>query len=239
MPPKLFFIKLFKHIPYAEHIHNAERAVVQTVAGTHVSGLLIPEMSAVVGTDVAVIATVVVSLEDLKNTCVTVAISVARLGEVAIGEVLYVSDMSESDSVAVLSYIGNEQYGINIKYIDNIVRMQKITRVPMAQEYFKGVINLRGEIIPVMSIRRKLELDDDVITNKTRIIIAKVDNASIGFVVDEVKEVVTLDANSIERVATAEAASEITHCITSIGKKNGELISLLDLNLVAGEKEVS
>ncbi|MBE5963708.1 MAG: purine-binding chemotaxis protein CheW [Lachnospiraceae bacterium] len=148
-------------------------------------------------------------------------------------------DKESIDLQYIVIGIGNEQYGINIKYIDNIVRMQKITRVPMAQEYFKGVINLRGEIIPVMSIRRKLELDDDVITNKTRIIIAKVDNASIGFVVDEVKEVVTLDANSIERVATAEAASEITHCITSIGKKNGELISLLDLNLVAGEKEVS
>ncbi len=147
-------------------------------------------------------------------------------------------DKDSIDLQYIVIGIGNEQYGINIKYIDNIVRMQKVTRVPMAQEYFKGVINLRGEIIPVMSIRRKLELSDDVITNKTRIIIAKVDNASIGFVVDEVKEVATLDANSIERVSTAEAASEITQCITSIGKKNGELISLLDLTLVAGEKEV-
>ena len=51
--------------------------------------------------------------------------------------------------------LGNEQYGIDIGYIDNIVRMQMITRVPKAQPYFKGVINLRGEIIPVMSIRVK------------------------------------------------------------------------------------
>ena len=49
--------------------------------------------------------------------------------------------------------IGNEQYGINIKYIDNIVRKQDITRVPKTQHYYKGVINLRGEIIPVMSVR--------------------------------------------------------------------------------------
>ena len=50
--------------------------------------------------------------------------------------------------------LGNEQYGININYIDNIVRMQKITRVPKAQPYFRGVINLRGEIVPVMSTKK-------------------------------------------------------------------------------------
>ena len=55
--------------------------------------------------------------------------------------------------------IGNEQYGINIKYIDNIVRKQDITRVPKTQHYYKGVINLRGEIIPVMSVRLKLGLE--------------------------------------------------------------------------------
>ena len=60
--------------------------------------------------------------------------------------------------------IGSEQYGIDISYIDNIVRMQKITRVPKIQTYFKGVINLRGEIVPVMSVRKKMNLDDDVIT---------------------------------------------------------------------------
>ena len=58
--------------------------------------------------------------------------------------------------------IGNEQYGIDISYVDNIVRMQKITRVPKAQAYFKGIINLRGEIVPVMSIRTKMDLEDDV-----------------------------------------------------------------------------
>ena len=79
--------------------------------------------------------------------------------------------------------IGNEQYGINIQYIDNIVRNQRITRVPKAQSYYKGVINIRGEIIPVMSIRLKLGLEDDNYTDKTRIIIIKVDGATIGVIV--------------------------------------------------------
>ena len=57
--------------------------------------------------------------------------------------------------------LGDEQYGIDIKYIENIVRMQHITRVPKVDSYLKGVINLRGEVIPVMSIRIKMGLEPD------------------------------------------------------------------------------
>mgnify|MGYP000895350693 FL=1 len=76
---------------------------------------------------------------------------------------------------------GDEQFGIDIKYVDNIVRMQRITRVPKVQSYIKGVINLRGEIIPVISLRLKMGLDDDEITKATRIIIIKLESGdSIG-----------------------------------------------------------
>ena len=84
--------------------------------------------------------------------------------------------------------IGSERYGIDITYIDNIVRMQKITRVPKAQDYFKGVINLRGEVVPVMSLRRRMDLDDDEFTDASRIIILKLDGGGLmGVIVDEVK----------------------------------------------------
>ena len=89
--------------------------------------------------------------------------------------------------------IGSEQYGIDISYVDNIVRMQKITRVPKVQPYFKGIINLRGEIVPVMSIRTKMDLEPDEFTDVTRIIILKLEEHGVlGILVDEVKEVVTL-----------------------------------------------
>ena len=122
--------------------------------------------------------------------------------------------------------IGNEQYGINIQYIDNIVRNQRITRVPKAQSYYKGVINL--EIIPVMSIRLKLGLEDDNYTDKTRIIIIKVDGATIGVIVDQVKEVVTLESTDIETVARSGSLVGSGY-ISAIGKSNDELISLLDI----------
>ena len=97
--------------------------------------------------------------------------------------------------------LGIEQYGIDIRYVDNIVRMQKITRVPKVQKFFKGVINLRGEIIPVMSIRARFNLEDDVYTDKTRIIIIKPDQQEkIGILVDSVKEVVSLEEDNIEKI---------------------------------------
>ena len=134
----------------------------------------------------------------------------------------------------IVIQIGEEQYGIDIRYIDNIVRMQNITRVPKVQNYLKGVINLRGEVIPVMSIRIKMDLDEDVITRASRIIILKMEQqGNIGIIVDAVKEVVTLDASQIEKVSYDNKAEKRNF----IGKYDGGLISLLDLNMVVVEKE--
>lgn len=131
--------------------------------------------------------------------------------------------------------LGDEQYGIDIKYIDNIVRMQHITRVPKVDEYLKGVINLRGEVIPVMSIRIKMGLEPDVESKATRIIILKLEQqGTIGVIVDEVKEVVTLDNDQIEKIAY-DSKDEKDSFLCGIGKCDGGLISLLDLNSVVLE----
>ena len=140
---------------------------------------------------------------------------------------------TEQETETAVQYIvvriGNEQYGINIKYIDNIVRNQKITRVPKTQTYYKGVINLRGELIPVMSIRLKLGLEDDEFTDKTRIIIVKIEGATIGVIVDQVREVVTLDDDNTEKITRTSRDDAASGYISSIGKSKGELISLLDI----------
>lgn len=130
----------------------------------------------------------------------------------------------------IVVMVGNEQYGIDISYIDNIVRMQKITRVPKVQYYFKGIISLRGEIVPIMSIRKKMDLEDDVFTNASRIIILKLEEmGSIGIIVDEVKEVVNLSDDEIEK------ASNNGKFINGIGKHGDELISLLEINAIVEE----
>lgn len=132
--------------------------------------------------------------------------------------------------------IGNEQYGININNVDNIVRMQKITRVPKAQPFFVGVINLRGEILPVMSLRRKFELEDDVYTDSTRIIIIKIEQGMIGFIVDSVKEVITLEECDIEK-GSVTGADEGNAYVSGVGKLSNGLVSLMNLQAVIVEKE--
>jgi purine-binding chemotaxis protein CheW len=128
--------------------------------------------------------------------------------------------------------IGEEQYGIDIKYIDNIVRMQQITRVPQVPTHFKGVINLRGEVIPVMSIRIKMGLAPDVVSKDTRIIIVKMDqHEGIGIMVDMVKEVVNLSSAEIERVGFDRGDNGNAYA-SGIGKHETGLITLLDLEAV-------
>ncbi len=139
----------------------------------------------------------------------------------------------ESVKIITQQYIvirmGAEQYGIDIDHIDNIVRMQHITRIPKMPNFLKGVINLRGEVVPVMSLRLKMSLAPDEITKATRIIILKVEGTGkVGIIVDQVKEVVTLNTALIEKIYR-ESKEDKSEFLSGIGKHEGELISLLDL----------
>lgn len=138
----------------------------------------------------------------------------------------------------IVVQIGSEKYGIDIGYVDNIIRMQKITRVPKAQSYFKGIINLRGEIVSVMSVRNKMGLEDDVITNASRIIILKLEEKGLlGVIVDSVSEVVTLTGDQIEAVSANTRNSNKDMFINGIGKKGDTLISLFEISAIVDEKE--
>lgn len=129
--------------------------------------------------------------------------------------------------------LGDERYGIDISYIDNIVRMQRMTRVPKVASYIRGVINLRGEVVPVMSARVKMGLEEDVDTNSTRIIILKFEQQGyIGVVVDSVAEVVTLDTETIDKVPYDNKDENF---ILGVGKAEDGLISILDLNALISD----
>ncbi|MCR5402823.1 MAG: chemotaxis protein CheW [Butyrivibrio sp.] len=135
--------------------------------------------------------------------------------------------------------IDDEQYGINIKFIDNIVRMQQITRVPKVDDYLKGVINIRGEIVPVMSVRMKMGLAEDTITGKSRIIILKTGEGDlVGIIVDQVNQVLTLDSNNIEKVRYDDKKGKSESFVNGVGHYEGGLVSILDLDAVVSEKDV-
>ncbi len=139
-------------------------------------------------------------------------------------------EITEESKQYIVAKLGNEQYGIDIAYVDNIVRMQNITRVPKTQPYFMGVINLRGEIIPVMDLRKKLELEEKEISGATRIIIIKPEqSASLGLLVDEVREVVTLSEEDVEKVSY-ENGTENNLYVTGVGKYKDTLISLVNIS---------
>ena len=126
--------------------------------------------------------------------------------------------------------LGDENFGIDINYIDNILRMQQITRVPKVQNYLKGVINLRGEVIPVMSLRLKMGLDDDVIGRDSRIIILKLESeGSLGVLVDEVKEVIKLSEDQIESTTGENVSPEARRFVSAVGQNGDQLISILDI----------
>lgn len=134
----------------------------------------------------------------------------------------------------IVIQLGDEQYGIDIKYISNIIRMSKITRVPKVSDYIVGVINVRGVVIPTISLRLKMGLAGDVITKKTRIIILTLEqHESIGVLVDEVKEVVTLDEDHVERMGYEKDERE--RFLSGVGKTEGRLISLLDITSVLAD----
>ena len=135
----------------------------------------------------------------------------------------------------IVIQLGDEKYGIDIQYVDNIVRMQRITRVPKVAKCFNGVINLRGEVVPVMNVRIKMGLEEAEETKDTRIIILKVDGMEkIGVIVDEVREVVELDDSSVEKVAY-DSKEDKQVFVNAVGKVGDDLISLLDLHTVLAE----
>lgn len=138
----------------------------------------------------------------------------------------------------IVAYLNKEQYGIEIKFIDNIIVMQNITRVPKAQSYFKGVINLRGEIIPVMSLRTKLSMPEDTYTSKSRIIILRPEPqaAPVGIIVDEVREVITLENSQVEKMNYDEKDDKANYSI-GVGKYGIELINILNIPVIILDKD--
>ncbi len=126
--------------------------------------------------------------------------------------------------------LGNEEYGIDIHKITTIIEKDmNIARVPKTPLFLKGVINLRGEIIPIMSLRIRFGQPEDVFTEDTRIVIVKLDEISVGLIVDAVIEVLELDEEATESIANIAGEISLDY-ITGVGKANGRIITLLNLD---------
>lgn len=125
-------------------------------------------------------------------------------------------------------------FGIDIQNVQIIEKMKSIMRVPKVPTCVKGVMNLRGEIIPVINLREQFELEQLDSTDKTRIIIVKLEDAMVGIIVDEVKEVIEIAYDQIEAVQNIQGKMKINH-ILGVGKAEESIVTLLNLSNIIEE----
>ena len=146
-----------------------------------------------------------------------------------------------ADSTATLAgkyltiVLDHETYGIAVLRVREIIRTQKITPVPQLPDYIKGVINLRGRVIPIVDLRLKFGLKADF-TERTCIVVVQVKLANgevvqIGLIVDTVEEVATLGADAIEPIPDF-GVSVSTEFILGMAKVKGQVTTLLDIGRV-------
>jgi purine-binding chemotaxis protein CheW len=127
--------------------------------------------------------------------------------------------------------LAGELYGLEILRVQEIIGVMSITRVPKSPDFIRGVLDLRGKVIPVVDLRMKFGLSRCADTERTCIVIMQVraTNLTVGIVVDEVREVVEIAAGQIEPAPSFGAAAE-TDFITGIGKVSQKVVMLLDLD---------
>ena len=139
-----------------------------------------------------------------------------------------VHQSSESIQVVVFQ-MEEESFAVSISDVWEIVRMQPITPVPGAPDFVEGVVNLRGQIIPVISLSKRLGLDPQPATSSTRIVVAQVGADTIGMIVDAVQKVTHISTEDIEVPDGIALEGENLTYVGGIAKVDGGLITLIDL----------
>lgn len=135
--------------------------------------------------------------------------------------------MSQNQQYVIFKLEG-ESYGIPIEYVKTIEKMTEMTRVPNAPEYVEGVINLRGEVVPIINMRKRFSLPELHQEEETRTIILELEEISVGMIVDSSSEVLSIDDSAIDQTISLDTAVQDEH-IRGIGKIDERMIILLNL----------
>jgi len=151
-----------------------------------------------------------------------------------------IADKKETSSVEgkFLTFVlGEEIYGIEILKAREIIGLMDITTVPQTPDYMKGVINLRGKVIPVIDLRMKFSMQEEAHTQETCVIVVEVNSTSIGIIVDSVSEVSDIGGGEIEN-APKFGQNIDTSFIMGLGKVKDKIIILLDIDAVLSSAEL-
>jgi purine-binding chemotaxis protein CheW len=152
--------------------------------------------------------------------------------------------MADNNTVAqeerqlVIFDLAGEAYGVDINAVQGIIRMQTITKVPRTPDFVEGVINLRGEVIPVVDLRKRFGLTATDETKDSRIVVVYIGEQQVGMVVDAVTEVLRIAADSIEPPSSVITSADSAYLL-GIAKLEDRLITLLDLEQALSEAEKS
>lgn len=134
-------------------------------------------------------------------------------------------------------FLDEEEYGLEILKVQEIIGLMSITRVPRTPDFVRGVINLRGKVIPIVELRTKFHMETVEDTEQTCIIVVQTQGVQFGVVVDRVSEVVDLDSGSIEDAP--EFGAEIdTRYILGMGKTGSRVRILVDIDRVLSREEL-
>ncbi|HEV2717184.1 MAG TPA: chemotaxis protein CheW [Terriglobales bacterium] len=143
---------------------------------------------------------------------------------------------THGEMLQVVSFnIGEEEFGLDILRVQEIIRVQRLTRVPNSPEFVDGVINLRGKVIPVVDLRKRFGLEVLEQGTQTRIVVVEVKGTVLGFIVDSVSEVLRIPAETVEpppRLGKVER-----EYVMGVGKLDNRLLILLDVDRLLGDSE--
>lgn len=132
--------------------------------------------------------------------------------------------------------LGNEFYGLEIAYVTEIIGIQPITEIPELPDYVKGIVNLRGKIVPVMDVRLRFKKEPRQYNDRTCVIVIDIQDVSVGLIVDSVSEVLTIPEESI--VPPPEIKAVQNRYIKGIGKVEGDIKLLLDCEKILNEDDI-
>lgn len=133
--------------------------------------------------------------------------------------------------------IGEEEFGVNILKVQEIIRTMDITKVPRAPAFVEGVINLRGKVIPIIDLRKRFGLFSKPEDKDTRIVVIEINNIIVGFVVDAVSEVLRIPASTVEPPPPVVAGVESDY-INGVGKLKDRLLIMLDLDRILTSEDM-
>jgi len=134
--------------------------------------------------------------------------------------------------------IGQESYGIGIRHIIEIIELQTISAVPDMPDYVKGVINLRGKVIPIVNLRLRFGIAERDYDDRPWIVVAEIDRVLIGLIVDTVEEVMEITESNIEPPPRFKTVSGRDRYISGMGKVGDQVKILIDVEKIVRDEEI-